>query len=154
MCFTSSMCFIPGLTIYNRKMPAIYSHFTYISTKLNDKDLLIQSLLDVNPNLIIDDIPALVVGYNGNEVMADVIIRQENGMDIGFTFNQDSYEMVSDLQFWNQSVPPNVFLEKVSQRYSLHNILDSLDEEGFYTDCIQYNTETSCIELQASRYQV
>ena len=48
MCFTSSMCFIPGLTIYNRKMPAIYSHFTYISTKLNDKDLLIQSLLDVN----------------------------------------------------------------------------------------------------------
>ena len=145
--------FILKPQIYKRNF-ILQSHFTKITTQLKDKDILIQSLLEVNPYLMIYDGPDTVVDYNKNEIIADIIVRQDNGSEIGFCLKNGSYEMVSDLQFWQQTVPPDVFLERVTQKYSINSILDSLEEEGFYTDCIVYNNETSCIELTASKYKV
>tara|TARA_Y100000992_G_scaffold295708_2_gene256970 strand:- start:3240 stop:3731 length:492 start_codon:yes stop_codon:yes gene_type:complete len=140
-------------SFFQRNSIISLSHFSKIQTQITDKKILIQSLLDINPYLIIDDKPSLILGYNGNEAMADVIIRQDNGMDIGFTLKDGKYQLVTDLQFWYQKIPPELFLERLAQKYSINCILETLDEEGFYTDCLIYNNETSCIELQASRYK-
>ena len=141
----------PRVQLFRNKI-ITNSHFSILSTQITDKKILIQSLQDLNPYLIIDDKPSIILGYNGNEAMAEVIIRQENGMDIGFSLKDGKYEMVTDLQFWYQKIPPELFLERLSQKYSINTVLDSLDEEGFYTDCLIYNNETSCVEIKASRY--
>ena len=78
----------------------------------------------------------------------------ENNIDFGFVLNNNYYEMVSDLQFWKQPIPPDVFLEKLYQKYSLYKVIDGVQEQGFNTDLIDYNSENGCIELQVSRYNV
>ena len=60
-------------SFFQRNSIISLSHFSKIQTQITDKKILIQSLLDINPYLIIDDKPSLILGYNGNEAMADVI---------------------------------------------------------------------------------
>ena len=84
----------------NRNLIKRYSHFSTITTTLKDKDILIQSLLDVNPYLMIYEGPEVVLDYNKNEIVADIIVRQDNGSEICFCLKDEKYEMISDLQFW------------------------------------------------------
>lgn len=132
------LLFINGINsfIFNknncRRNIILQSHFSIIPTEFNDKKLLIQSLLDINPYLKIDNGPDLILNYNGSEVIADIIIRQKNGMDIGFCLKGNSYHIVADLQFWQQSLPPDVFIKRLKQKYSINSILEDLDDEGYY----------------------
>jgi len=87
----------------------LYSRFSKINTKLNNKDSLIKTLLDINKDVIYSDIPSLVKGYNNEIIFADIVIKQKNGKDIGLYLNGDTYEMITDLQFWVQSLPIEVF---------------------------------------------
>ena len=73
------------------------------------KDSLIKTLLDINKDVIYSDIPSLVKGYNNEIIFADIVIKQKNGKDIGLYLNGDTYEMITDLQFWVQSLPIEVF---------------------------------------------
>ena len=148
----NSHAFYFNKPIYFNRNQLLKSHFSSVSTQLKDKDLLIQSLYDINENFNILDEPTMVRGYNNVEVLADVVIRQETGIDIGFTLNGDVYEMVTDLQFWNQSVPVEVFLERLAMKYSYNSIISSCKEEGYVTNYIKNNQEDGTIEIEISRY--
>lgn len=111
------------------------SHFTSIVTKLYDKSTLEKSLKDLNvpltvalPNELIE-----VRGHRGEKTQAEFMIKQDNGYDFGFVKNGETYELVADMQFWQQSVPIEVFLDRLTQRYSLNTILDHATEKGFET---------------------
>ena len=128
------------------------SHFSTVQTQLKNKDLLVKSLKDVNVNVIVADKTMPVRGYQGETVQAELAIQQENGQDIGFRFNGQTYEMVADLQFWGQTVPVETFLEKVTQRYSVNAVLESAQEGGFSTDSFVTNSQTGTVEIELSRY--
>jgi hypothetical protein len=129
------------------------SHFSTVQTQLKNKELLVKSLKDVNVNVIVAEHETMAVrGYQGETVQAEIAIQQDNGQDIGFRFNGQSYEMVADLQFWGQTMPVESFLEKVTQRYSVNAVLESAAEGGFSTNSFVTNQETGTVEIELSRY--
>ena len=131
----------------------LQSHFSVISSKITDKSILKKTLLDINKNYDIYDGPLIINSYNNNKIEVDLVIKQDNYYDIGFVLEDNVYNMVTDLQFWNQSVPPNVFMERLIKQYTVNSIIDTCQEEGFYTEHITTDMETGFTEIVVSRYK-
>ena len=117
---TNIESFIFNSKIYKKNI-ILRSHTNKIQTEFEDKKLLIKSLLDVNPNLVIEE--------NSN---SDITIRQKNGINIVFIFKNNCYEMITDLKNWRLLPSPDIFLKILTQKYYINGILDDLHEEGFY----------------------
>lgn len=63
--------------------------------------------------------------------MAEIIVEQSNGYDIGFKRNADKeFELVSDLEFWQQKVPVDAYMERLAQRYATNKVLSLAEEKG------------------------
>ena len=60
--------------------------------------------------------------------------------------------MVTDLQFWQQNVPPDVFIERLVKRYTLNTIYLTCREEGFVTETLNEYLDTGVTEIVVSRY--
>jgi len=54
-------------------------------------------------------------------------------------FNGEQFELVADQQFWQQSVPVEVFLEKLTKQYSVNTILNEAHNEGFVLNTQKVN---------------
>ena len=87
------------------------SHFSKIKTTLKDLSLLQKSLNDLgvswNENI------STIKGYKAQECFANLVIKQNNNYDIGFTWNGTEYQLVADLQFWQQPWSVELFLDKI-----------------------------------------
>ena len=107
------------------------SHFTSIKTKIKHKPQLIEALELLQYN-VTEDQELKVTGAHGikHEVVeAEVAITK----DIGFRLNPNSneYELVADLETWNQSIPVERFIDKVTQQYARMTVHNSVTELGF-----------------------
>jgi hypothetical protein len=129
------------------------SHFSVISSKITDKNILKKTLLEINKDFDIYDGPLIINSYNNNKIKVDLAIKQDNFYDIGFVLEDNVYNMVTDLQFWDQTVPPNVFMERLIKQYTINSIIDTCTEEGFYTEHITTDMETGFTEIVVSRYK-
>lgn len=125
------------------------SHFSTIKTELRNVDDLAAALTEMGYQL--EAGPQQLRGYRGQMVDAQLAIRQQNGADIGFRWNGSSYELVTDLQLWNQNVPVERFLAQLTQRYALRTVLAATQQEGFQV-CEQNNTADGSIELVVTRW--
>lgn len=127
------------------------SHFSTVKTELRDLPALIGALTDLGHEPSTSSQP--VRGYRGQSVMADVVLSQSHGADIGFRWNpaNDCYELVTDLELWKQPVPVERFLARLHQRYALHTILAATADEGFQVS-EQRNAVDGSIELVVTRW--
>jgi len=127
------------------------SHFSTIQTELRDREALLAALGDLGYSASEDSRP--VRGYRGQQVTAELAIRQEQGGDIGFRLNPQSgcYELVADLELWRQPVPVERFLSQLNQRYALRTILAATAEEGFQVS-EQSQQRDGSIELVVTRW--
>ena len=127
------------------------SHFSTVKTQLRKKEFLKQALIDLGyfPN----ESGNLVRGYRGQTVKAEMTVEMSKGADIGFRWNEGSksYELVTDLDLWKQSIPVERFLAQVTQRYALNTVLDSTAQEGFQISEQKRNLDGS-IELVVTRW--
>tara|TARA_Y100000768_G_scaffold361241_1_gene319144 strand:- start:14 stop:256 length:243 start_codon:yes stop_codon:yes gene_type:complete len=74
------------------------------------------------------------------------------GNDIGFRLNNDGvYELVADIQTWKESVPPQRFIERVTQQYAKATILDTIQDKGFTIEKESTTIENN-IEIVATRW--
>ena len=107
------------------------SHFSKIQTSLKDLDLLKKSLNDLS----IHWEPELnrVRGYKEQTTFPNIVIKQANNYDIGFSWNGFEYQLVADIQFWQQPWSIELFLDRVSQRYAYNSIVESTSNQGFQT---------------------
>ena len=107
------------------------SHFSKIQTSLKDLDLLKKSLSDLS----IQWEPELnrVRGYKDQTTFANLVIRQDNNYDIGFSWNGFEYQLVADIQFWQQPWSIELFLDRESQKYAYNSIVESTSKQGFQT---------------------
>ena len=107
------------------------SHFSKIQTSLKDLDLLKKSLSELS----IQWEPELnrVRGYKDQTTFANLVIRQDNNYDIGFSWNGFEYQLVADIQFWQQPWSIELFLDRVSQKYAYNSIVESTSKQGFQT---------------------
>ena len=127
------------------------SHFTSIKTTIRNKPQLIEALELLQYN-VTEDQELKVTGAHGikHEVVeAEVAITK----DIGFRLNPSSneYELVADLETWNQSIPVERFIDKVTQQYARMTIYNSVTELGFKVD-EEWEMDDNSIELTVSRW--
>jgi hypothetical protein len=104
------------------------SHFTKIKTKLYDRLTIEKSLADLNIEW--ESGAYKIRGYNNQEHSADIVIPQKNNHDIGFKWNNNEYELVADLMFWDQSYSVDKFLDQVHHRYAFNLITKLSEQQG------------------------
>ena len=105
------------------------SHFSQIKTQIRNLEALKAALTDTSTDW--KSGPVSVRGYQGQTQVADVAIQQENGYDIGFKWNGAEYELVADLQYWQQPLTVQGFLNRVTQRYAYHTVVSETTNQGF-----------------------
>lgn len=107
------------------------SHFSQIKTKLRNLSSLQLALSDTGIRW--QSGPKTVRGYQGDTQTAEIVIEQDNGYDVGFKQNLETgnYELVADLQYWKQPLSVQGFLNKVTQRYAYHTVLNESVNQGF-----------------------
>ncbi|MEM8830323.1 MAG: DUF1257 domain-containing protein [Cyanobacteria bacterium P01_G01_bin.19] len=125
------------------------SHFSNIKTKIRNLDSLKSALKDLGIDWKND--PGTVRGYQGQSHKADVVIEQANNYDFGFSWNGSEYELVADLQYWQQPLTVDGFLRQVTQRYAYHTVINETSNQGFnITE--QENKEDGSIRLVVQRW--
>ena len=127
------------------------SHFTSIKTKIKDKPQLIEALELLQYN-VTEDQELRVTGAHGIKheiVEAEVAITK----DIGFRMDPRTgeYELVADLETWNQNISVERFIDKVTQQYARMTIHNQVKELGFQVD-EEWEMNDNSIELTVSRW--
>ena len=90
------------------------SHFSNIKTKIRNLDFLKAALKDLNIDW--KEGSGTVRGYKGKTSQAEIVVEQTNDYDFGFSWNGSEYELVADLQYWQQPLTVDGFLRQVTQR--------------------------------------
>ena len=126
------------------------SHFSQIKTQLRNLASLQTALTDLGIDWKSGLCP--VRGYRGQTVNAEVAIEQENGYDIGFRWNGNEYELVADLQYWQQPITVDRFLNKITQRYAFQTVLNETAKQGFQV-AEQQKNEDGSIRLVVQRWR-
>jgi hypothetical protein len=129
----------------------LMSHFSTIKTKIKHKPQLIEALQILQYD-IKEDQELVVGGSHGKNhpiVEADICISR----DIGFRFNPktETYELVADIETWNQPIPPKRFVEKVTQQYARMTVHNQVKEMGFQVE-EEYEMDDNSIELTVTRW--
>ena len=127
------------------------SHFSRIKTKIKNKPELEEALLLLQYD-VKEDQELKVTGAHGikhETVTADLAI----GGDVGFRLNPmtNEYELVADLETWNQPISVERFLDKVNQQYARMSIHNQVKKMGFQVE-EEWEMEDNSIELTVTRW--
>ena len=97
------------------------SHLSKVKTSLKEISFLKKSLTKLN-------IPFNVETTLDN--LETIVIPQQKS-NIEFSWNGHEYELSTDLSFWQQRVPVDEFLNKVTQTYTYFSVLEETEILGF-----------------------
>ena len=127
------------------------SHFSTIKTKLKNKPIL-QEALEILQYDVKEDQELKVTGAHGighETVEAQLAI----GTDVGFRLNEITgvYELVAYLETWNQPIPVERFVDKVTQQYARMTIHNQVKEMGFQVE-EEWEMVDGSIELTVNRW--
>lgn len=125
------------------------SHFSNIKTQIRNLTSLKSALTDLGIDWKSGPVP--VRGYQGQTRTAEVVVAQENDYDIGFSWNGSEYELVADLQYWQQPLTVEGFLRQVTQKYAYHTVLTETAKQGFQVAQKQQNEDGS-VRLVVQRW--
>lgn len=106
------------------------SHFSQIKTQIRNLNSLQAALTDLGIDWKSGS--KTVRGYRGQTRNAEITIEQDNGYDVGFSWNGKEYELVADMQYWQQSWSVEGFLRQVTQRYAYHTVVNETARQGFH----------------------
>jgi len=137
-----------------RASTSLNSHFSSIETQLFNKATLLKALNDMGIKTKTANAEGQQIearGYKGETIMADIVIPQQNNYDVAFRNNGESYELVTDLQFWQQAMPVDAFMERVNQRYAINHLVDTSADDGFNVDNV-VTAADGTVTLELSRY--
>ncbi|MGH2414948.1 MAG: DUF1257 domain-containing protein [Microcystaceae cyanobacterium] len=117
------------------------SHFSNIKTQIRNLTPLKAALTDMGIEWKTG--PSPVRGYQGQTRTVEVVVEQENKYDIGFSWNGSEYELVADLQYWQQPLTVEGFLKRVTQGYAFHTVINESSQQGFQVTEQQKNKDGS-----------
>ena len=88
-------------------------------------------------------------GIKHEIVEADLAI----GKDVGFRMNPVSgeYELVADLETWNQPISVERFIDKVNQQYARMTVHNTVKKMGFQVE-EEWEMDDNSIELTVTRW--
>ena len=124
------------------------SHFSTIKTKIKKKPELVEALQLLQYDVQEDQELINPIDHQHEKIKVDVSI----GSDIGFRLNSNGeYELVADIQTWNQPIPPKRFIEKVTQQYARMTLHNTVKAKGFKIE-EEWEMDDNSIELTVSRW--
>ena len=126
-------------------------HNSRSKTKIKNKPELEEALLLLQYD-VKEDQELKVTGAHGikhETVTADLAI----GSDVGFRLNPmtNEYELVADLETWNQPISVERFLDKVNQQYARMTIHNQVKKMGFQVE-EEWEMDDNSIELTVTRW--
>tara|TARA_Y100001963_G_scaffold83577_1_gene115803 strand:+ start:155 stop:499 length:345 start_codon:yes stop_codon:yes gene_type:complete len=112
----------------------------------------LQEALELLQYNVVEDQELKVSGPHGIKheiVEADLAISK----DIGFRMNPMSgeYELVADLETWNQPISVERFIDKVNQQYARMTIHNTVKDMGFQVG-EEWEMDDNSIELTVTRW--
>jgi len=124
------------------------SHFSTIKTKLKDKDVLIKALnalsYSAQENVLLDNPD----DHDHRQWNVEVGITRY----VGFKRSQDgTLELVAELDAWEESIPIERFLQKVTQAYAREMLVETVQEKG-YTVVSEQKSVDNTIELVVEKW--
>ena len=127
------------------------SHFSRIKTKIKHKTELEEALVLLQYD-VKEDQELKVTGAHGighETVEAELAI----GTDIGFRMHPltGEYELVADLETWNQPIPVERLIDKVTQQYARMSIHNTVKDMGFEVE-EEWEMDDNSIELTVTRW--
>jgi hypothetical protein len=125
------------------------SHFSQIKTQIRNLNSLQAALTDLGIDWKSGS--KTVRGYRGQTRNAEITIEQDNGYDVGFSWNGKEYELVADMQYWQQSWSVEGFLRQVTQRYAYHTVVNETARQGFHI-AEQKQNEDGSIRVLVQRW--
>lgn len=102
------------------------SHFSSIKLQIKNGEILHEVLQELGYQV---ECNTKVRGYRGDATQAEYVIRQDNGYDLGFRRQGESYEVVAD--FWGARVDRQQFVNNISQKYAHKTLMTTVKEQGF-----------------------
>ena len=124
------------------------SHFSTIKTKIKNKTELLEALQLLQYDVQEDQELINPINHQHEKVKVDVSI----GTDIGFRLNNNGeYELVADIQTWNQPIPPERLIEKVTQQYARMTIHNSVKKMGFQV-AEEWEMDDNSIQITVNRW--
>lgn len=162
-----------GLPGVDRSGQILASHFTKVQTEIKDEPILKETLIEMgfevkvavevpqelNMELVGDQEfwtnEMTVTSLDGSKVVADVIAKQQNanGQHIAFKNVDGAYQILTDTDGWKQSVPLELWKERLAQKYAINVVKDSAMNVGFDVEKTTVSNE-GVVELVMERYQV
>jgi hypothetical protein len=149
------------------------SHFTKVATEIKDEPMLKETLIQMgfevkvkkevpqqlNMELVADQEfwtnEMTVTSLDGQKVLADVIAVQDNakGQHIAFKNVDGAFQILTDTDGWKQSVPLEVWKDRLNQAYAINVVKDSARNVGFDVESLKQTNE-GVVELVMERYAV
>ena len=124
------------------------SHFSTIKTKSKHKPQLIEALELLQYNVEVDVKLENPFDHEHGLWKVDVAV----GDDIGFRRNKEGvYELVTDLQTWKQPIPPERFIDKVTQQYARMTVHNTVKEDGWQV-AEEWEMDDNSIEVTVTRW--
>ena len=111
------------------------SHFTHIKTRFQNLFYLEKALTRLNI-----DYKKTLVSQSSNP---SLIISQLNGYDLEFSWNDQEYELIADISFWQQTYPIETFMDQIAQQYAGEVIIRESQKIGFQPVKYQQNLDGS-----------
>jgi len=125
------------------------SHFSQIKTQIRSLPALKSALTDLGIDW--KSGPQQLRSSRNQVRNAELVIEQDNGYNLGFSWDGHEYELVADLDCWQQAWSVNGFLNRVTQRYAYHTVLNETAQKGFQVAEQQQNDDGS-IRLVLQRW--
>ena len=126
------------------------SHFSTIQTKIKEKPQLIEALnllgywAEENKELKVTGQHAI----NHPTVDAEVLVTK----NIGFRLTEEgTYELVTDLELWEEKIPVARFIDKVTQQYARMTIHDAVKQQGLAV-AEEWEMDDNSIELTVTMW--
>ena len=98
------------------------SHFTHIKTRFQNLFYLEKALNKLKIDYKKDD-----QKLNG----VNLVIEQSNNYNIEFAWNENEYELIVDMSFWEQPCTIESFMDKIAQQYAREVIIGETQKTGF-----------------------
>ena len=116
------------------------SHFTYIKTRFQNLFYLEKALSRLN---IVHRKEQVNKDSELELYYTNLVISQSNGYNIEFAWNNQEYELVADISFWQQPYPIENFIDKISQEYAGEVIIGESQKIGFQPIQYKQNSDGS-----------
>ena len=120
------------------------SHFSTIKTKLKDRKALLHALMLLGHGVDVDQTLKNPAGHDHEEVTVNI----SAGKNIGFRWNEITK---SYLQTWDEPIPVERFLDKLTQEYAIWVVTMAAEEKGYEVEEQKTNTDGS-VEVLVTRW--